>query len=460
MLVLDHHDYVSTATIIFQRISVLLMDVPLYLSIIHLKRYLNGKYGQVFTRGDLVLILLNPGLILVDNMHFQYNSLMLSILIFSISFAIRKKYLISLFLFCVVLNLKHIYLYYGICFAFYILKNYVFHNAINFLRDHNKNRKRKAEKEISMVLGNDIPQVFKWDLIFMRLFKIFVITFSVFSSSFYPFLRNEFDTQLSAILGRLFPFGRGLTHSYWAPNYWAIHTFVDKVLQVVTGKAGKTGFKTRGVVGDLDEHVILPTVTPLMTAVITLLALTPLIKVLIDTKSPSFLKTKIIFIESIAYAALSSFMFGWHVHEKAILMASIPLCLLASHSLFHAKISFILNIIGTFSLFPLLFTFTENVIKVCMLLTFASFSYHHMKSQHLNFSSFMQWYEKLYLILLIPFYLSIIIFRCLPIYEKLPFLPLLFISVYSAVGIGYVWLSLFFKVLSRFIDFDSSKKEK
>ncbi|KAJ6250651.1 dolichyl pyrophosphate protein [Anaeramoeba flamelloides] len=460
MLVLGNHDYVSTGTIIFQRLSVLLMDIPLYLSIIHLKRYLNGKYGQIFTRGDMALILLNPGLILVDNMHFQYNSLMFSILIFSISFAIRKKYLISLFLFCVVLNLKHIYLYYGICFAFYILKNYVFDNAIHFLQDRNKDERGQAEEEISLILESRVPQVFQWNLIFIRIFKLIMITLSVFFISFYPFLRNGFQTQLKAIFSRLFPFGRGLTHSYWAPNYWAIHNFLDKVLQILLGRTGNTGFKTRGVVGDLDMHIVLPTITPLTTAVITLLTLIPLIKVLIDTKSPNFLQTKITFIESISYAALSSFMFGWHVHEKAILMASIPLCLLASHSTFHAKISFFLNIIGAFSLFPLLFTFTENVIKVCMLLTFALFSYRHMKSLHLNFSSYILWYEKLYLILLIPFYIAIILFRNSPIYEKLPFFPLLFISVYSAAGVGYVWLSLFFKIVSHFINFDSSKKDK
>jgi alpha-1,3-glucosyltransferase len=48
-------------------------------------------------------------------------------------------------------------------------------------------------------------------------------------------------------------------------------------------------------------------------------------------------------------------MFGWHVHEKAILMVIIPLGLIATESTFHAKSFLFLSTVGHFSLFPLLF---------------------------------------------------------------------------------------------------------
>lgn len=54
---------------------------------------------------------------------------------------------------------------------------------------------------------------------------------AVFVTSFGPFiLMKNSAEQIRQIISRLFPFTRGLNHAYWAPNFWALVTTLDRLL--------------------------------------------------------------------------------------------------------------------------------------------------------------------------------------------------------------------------------------
>ena len=57
-------------------------------------------------------------------------------------------------------------------------------------------------------------------------------------------------------------------------------------------------------------------------------------------------------------------MFGYHVHEKAILMATVPMALAAADCEWDARQYFMLSTVGHVALMPLLYTEQEYPIKV------------------------------------------------------------------------------------------------
>jgi alpha-1,3-glucosyltransferase len=71
---------------------------------------------------------------------------------------------------------------------------------------------------------------------------------------------------MSQVLKRLFPFGRGLCHAYWAPNVWALYNTADKVISFSLRRLGfsihtATASLTGGLVGDFAPYAVLPQVS-------------------------------------------------------------------------------------------------------------------------------------------------------------------------------------------------------
>ncbi|ETE58609.1 putative dolichyl pyrophosphate Glc1Man9GlcNAc2 alpha-1,3-glucosyltransferase [Ophiophagus hannah] len=250
--------------------------------------------------------------------------------------------------------------------------------------------------------------------------------------------------QLPQLFSRLFPFKRGLCHAYWAPNVWAVYNSLDKTLSVLglkyqlldpakIPKAAMTG----GLVQEF-QHSILPSVTPLATLCCTAISMLPSVFCLwFKPQGPRG------FLRCLVLCALSSFLFGWHVHEKAILLAILPLSLLSVERSRDAGNYLILSTTGHFSLFPLLFTTPELPIKILLMLLFSVYSFSSLKALFRN-EPLLHWLEAVYLIGLIPIEIVCeIVFPFTSWAQKLPFLPLLLTSVYCAFGIIYAWLKLY-----------------
>ena len=151
-------------------------------------------------------ILLSPGLLIIDHIHFQYNGFLYGILILSLVLARKKSTaLLSGLLFAALLCLKHIYLYLAPAYFVFLLRSYC--------------------------LGpKSIFHVKIWNTL-----KLGTGVVAVFGAAFGPF---AYWGQIPQLLSRLFPFSRGLCHAYWAPNVWAMYSFTDRIM--IYGRAARS----------------------------------------------------------------------------------------------------------------------------------------------------------------------------------------------------------------------------
>jgi alpha-1,3-glucosyltransferase len=175
-------------------------------------RYVRGApiTAKKTSHAAAISILLSPGLLIIDHIHFQYNGFMYGILVLSIVLARRQSGLLaSGITFAILLCFKHIYLYLAPAYFVFLLRVYCLDPRSWF--------KIRFGKCVKLGLG---------------------IGF-VFGLAFGPFV---YWNQIDQLLSRLFPFSRGLCHAYWAPNIWALYSFADRIL--IYCKLSSTGLWT------------------------------------------------------------------------------------------------------------------------------------------------------------------------------------------------------------------------
>jgi alpha-1,3-glucosyltransferase len=154
----------------------------------------------------------------------------------------------------------------------------------------------------------------------LNFLKVSLVVTGIFMISFGPF-----NQEIMQVLSRLFPFKRGLCHAYWAPNIWAIYSFIDRILVWVFKLLGNPisngSHSTRlfALIQRTSRRFQLCHFTQCATYYyflgysyhpIGFLSLTQpsLWKIWKEPSPTNFLK-------GLVLCGYSSFLFGWHVHE-------------------------------------------------------------------------------------------------------------------------------------------------
>ncbi|XP_063638613.1 probable dolichyl pyrophosphate Glc1Man9GlcNAc2 alpha-1,3-glucosyltransferase isoform X12 [Pan troglodytes] len=131
MLNVHNLNYSSSRTLLFQRFSVIFMDVLFVYAVRECCKCIDGKkVGKELTEKPKfilsVLLLWNFGLLIVDHIHFQYNGFLFGLMLLSIARLFQKRHMEGAFLFAVLLHFKHIYLYVAPAYGVYLLRSYCF----------------------------------------------------------------------------------------------------------------------------------------------------------------------------------------------------------------------------------------------------------------------------------------------------------------------------------------------
>lgn len=258
--------YESPAHKLFMRATVLLADLLIYIPAVVL-------YCLYLTDGSskkkvsiLLCFLLYPGLILIDYGHFQYNGVSLGFALWGVLALGLGWDVLGSMAFCLALNYKQMELYHALPFFCYLLGKCI-------------------------KLGPMGQGLF----LLVRIASTVLVTFAL---CWLPFLSDP--SQALQVVRRIFPVARGLFEDKVA-NMWCSLNILIKIRAILSS----------------DSQIYL-------SAACTLLAVLPS-SVRVLTK-PTFWQFKL----ALANSSLAFFLFSYQVHEKSILLAALPACLLLS----------------------------------------------------------------------------------------------------------------------------------
>ncbi|GJE98268.1 glycosyltransferase family 57 protein [Phanerochaete sordida] len=319
---LDHSRGIETpASKIYMRATVLACDTLIYVpAIVFFVQSWQGNRSSKTQQVALLTLLLQPGLLLIDFGHFQYNTVMLGLTLTSVSCFAAGHDLLGAVAFVMSLGFKQMALYYAPAIGSYLLAK-------------------------CLSLGaRQGAQLF---------FQLAATTVATFALLFLPWLPPF--APLSAMLepiGRIFPFQRGLFEDKVA-NFWCASNVVLKWRIWMNAPA------LIKLSAGLTAAGFLPAVVVMLYCGYRLGVASQTAQDLKEIPKPTSRPAPV--LPLLPYALLTSsmsfFLFSFQVHEKTILVPLLPLTLLlsgASNNSFSFKLGALVNNVAVFSMWHLL----------------------------------------------------------------------------------------------------------
>lgn len=400
-LLSDSDNAPSPQCVAFQRSTVILSDFVLYAGAWVISHAFHHQRKDI-ARVTFLFIILNPGLLWLDHVHFQYNGMLLGILLLSVGLLIHANnsssistanfhlcHLGAAALFALLLALKHLYLTLAPLYAFYLLRRYCMNESGSFQ--------------------------------LVRFLILALVTASTLLIFFIPFLLTpDPSATMAQMLRRLFPFSRGLVHDYWAANVWALYMVFGKALQFISRKQGRIS----RILTSLVPSLHMPDVSPRSAAILLLLGLVP---GMWQSWKAASQRDSTKLVHAIVYSSLTSFMLAYHVHEKAIMTTLLPLTLLCYSD---TRLFLRTSTFGLLGLFPLLFRPVELLLKVTSYFGYFSL----LPSEKQGKQTYLELRRWLVVVGVM------VVLEVMPIQGKLEFLPLMLTSVICAIYLVLSWI--------------------
>ncbi|KFY26053.1 hypothetical protein V493_04297 [Pseudogymnoascus sp. VKM F-4281 (FW-2241)] len=319
---------------VFMRASVIISEYLVYIpaAVIFVRRYSRLQGVQTWDASvALVAILLQPATILIDHVHFQYNTVMLGLVLACASSIVAGRYMWSCVFFVFALGFKQMALYYAPAIFAYLLGVCIFPNI-----------------NVPRFLGIALVTVIAFALLLLPIIAgaiydhhngIDAIPELNGHAPIFPILASYaayldphawyFSPvhQVAQLVHRVFPFARGLFEDKVA-NFWCALNIVYKLkyLPIV----------------QLQRLSLLATLGSIFP---------PCVAIFVNPR-------KELLPLALAATAWAFFLFSFQVHEKSVLLPLMPMTLLLAsktgmHPYTRSWVGFA-NILGAWTMFPLL----------------------------------------------------------------------------------------------------------